>query len=322
MPSPDYLAQALAQYDLPEANVTFIRHNENITYQIKAGGHTYLLRIHKPVEHFSPGILVPLDSSKRALVQGELLLLSHLATAGFPAQRPVSNTNGDLLSILPDGTPATLLTWILGSTLDAKTITLPLAHDLGQMIGALHTALHSLHTATVCRYRYDTSVLDQIEAEISRAAAMAHITQSDASIIYSTSNAIRKTMLRLDSVPQATGLSHADLSASNMLLTDSGIVPIDFSLSGYGYRPMDIGMVFSQYPQTDIQHSILQGYRSVIDIELCVQDIQSFYVLSILLFIASQHGRFYAEDWFPANIRRWCDTLFVPLIQEKQFILL
>ncbi len=112
-----HIQQALSQYALKNPAVTPIRHNENITCRADDNGHTYVLRIRRPIAGASFHLLYS-GYKPAELMCGELDLLLHLArSAPFPLQTPVPTKNGQKICVLSDNTPACLLTWINGEPL-------------------------------------------------------------------------------------------------------------------------------------------------------------------------------------------------------------
>lgn len=45
------IKETLAQYNIKNPSVEFIRYNENVTYKITDKNDKYLLRIHKPINN-------------------------------------------------------------------------------------------------------------------------------------------------------------------------------------------------------------------------------------------------------------------------------
>ena len=125
------LTEALHAFSLDGAPAAFIRHHENLTYQVDG---RYLLRIHQAAE----GLQVDHNPDIR---HAELAFLHHLANKGMQVQRPVA------AAMLPDGTMATLLTWLEGH---------PQAYDLGECEFHLafeaedYDAAHKLHEEMGC----------------------------------------------------------------------------------------------------------------------------------------------------------------------------
>ena len=105
---------ALEAYDMAGAEARFIRHNENMTYCVNEA---YLLRIHRPRQGFTMDFFHNgMDVS--ALHEAELRFLAHLRTCGLQVQEPLRSRAGKYVAVLPDGTPATMLTWLPGRVLE------------------------------------------------------------------------------------------------------------------------------------------------------------------------------------------------------------
>jgi len=50
------ISQAIKLYVFAQPKAELIRHNENMTYKITDFDKSYVLRVHKPVEGFSPDL--------------------------------------------------------------------------------------------------------------------------------------------------------------------------------------------------------------------------------------------------------------------------
>jgi Ser/Thr protein kinase RdoA (MazF antagonist) len=112
------LYQALKLYDLKQPETEFIRHNENITYKITDIDKKYLLRIHKPIEGFSPNTLT--DYSHSELISSEIEIISALKNGtDLSVQTPISGLDGNFVQTILNNIPVTLLEWVEGE--DAQT---------------------------------------------------------------------------------------------------------------------------------------------------------------------------------------------------------
>ncbi|WP_203568903.1 aminoglycoside phosphotransferase/kinase family protein [Aestuariimicrobium ganziense] len=110
------MTNPLAVWGLPHAEVTFLRHNENVTCRVDAGGDSYALRIHRPQPGFSLAMFGGLSPTD--LMRTEMDLLIHLAdTAPFEVQQPMPTQSGERVVVLNDGSPACLLRWVDGEEL-------------------------------------------------------------------------------------------------------------------------------------------------------------------------------------------------------------
>lgn len=223
--------EALQYYSFENPVVSFIRHNENITCRITAEGTDYVLRIHAPVDGFSLKLFE--HGAAENLISGEIALLLHLSkTAPFPVQKPVKNRLGEYMTVLSDGTPAELLQWIDGKTLLGEDIA-QCAGELGALAAQINSAAEDFAGERIS-YSYD--LVRRMRAQFMAAEEKAHLTKAQVLVCDEVLAEIERIMDELDGQPKSKCLIHADLSTENILRTPSGLAPIDFSLSGFGYR--------------------------------------------------------------------------------------
>lgn len=304
--------EALSFYPLREPQIQFLRHNENITCRIIDATETYVLRIHKPEPGFEQKIF-DAQVTDEQLFQSEVNLLLHLKHSNlFPVQVPVRGTTGAYVSVLSDGSPAALFHWLEGSPLD-KSMASEYARDLGTLAALIHKASEGFCDV---RLEYSHKLIKAMQAEIEYAQTLNHITLEHANICQSALFEIDNVMTELDSKPDSKSLIHADLNFGNVLQTPNGFAPIDFSLSGYGYRAQECGMIASNFTDALLQRAVCEGYAQSSGISIDPLHLQPFYALSILLFITSQHNRYYDKDWFSPAMDRWCRDYFGPLVMK------
>lgn len=94
--------EIISHYSIVKPSVSFIRHNENLTYQVvdESTGQKYLLRIHKAAFASMTGI-----QHTRPALEAEMNLLHELrATSPLRVQTPVRNTSEEWVSVLLDET--------------------------------------------------------------------------------------------------------------------------------------------------------------------------------------------------------------------------
>lgn len=327
------IQEALEQYDFKNPKLEFIRHNENITYRLSSEANTYVIRIHKPVEGFSLGIYQR-DSNALEYLESEMQLVDYAGKCmNSPMQKPVKNKFGTFVSVLSDETPVTVLEWVQGNTVENITVTEELGEVIGTMVAKLHKCFNKLEinpyneffsrplNHKIKRYIYDQKLLCIVEEELSIADRKGQIEKEQVATMKDALGVIKERMDELDVMQGMTGIVHADLSQSNLILSDKQIVPIDFSLSGYGFYYMDIGMILSQYKDNKIRKSIKRGYEKIMQKEVPLRYIEPFFALGVLLFVACQHDKIYMQDWFDSATERWCKTIFTPLVNNKNFVL-
>lgn len=328
-----YLEEALSMYDFRQPEVTFIRHNENITYKITDCGKQYLLRIQKPISGYNLTVLSD-TYEKGHFIFSELSLLEFLDKKGILVQKPYKNKQNEWLSVLNDGTGVTVLEWIEGKPLSECGITEETARNIGTLIAKMHksfkdVAIHpdgsfNLGTPSVSqsRYRYTQSIIVSIEKELKRAEVEGNVDESHSDILRQACRKIKMRMDELSEIPGSITLVHADLSPSNLILTvDQRIAPIDFSLSGIGFSWMDIGMTMASIPDKTIRRILKDAYEKEIGMMVPECFIETFFALGVMLYISCQHDKIHRSHDGEISMNRWCKTIFLPLIEDKSFVL-
>lgn len=296
---PNLLNNILLQYDMPYAKADFIRHNENMTYCIDG---KYLLRIHKSKlgfnsAHFDSDV----NTMKRH--ENELEFLMHLNANGLYVQLPIKNTEDKLVTVHKDGTVATMLTWLPGRTLSKDDLTEQFGYDLGKMLGRMHRAAEGYHANEVINY--DQKLCQKL---ISLLSTYCNNGKLDKKYFESMSNALE---LIGDRLKQSESIFlHSDLSLSNILITDKGLVPIDFSLFGYSSPMLDLGSVFCFINGADCRKSIITGYEEVTGVIVNESEITYYVAFQILLGIVLHYELWVNEDWFAKGLSEWCYNNF------------
>ncbi len=74
---------------------------------------------------------------------------------------------------------------------------------------------------------------------------------------------------------------------------DNELIPVDFSLSGFGCYAQEAGMLQSSFQDEESRSLVLKGLLESGE-EIDEMDAELFVSLSVLLFICSQHGRYYS----------------------------
>lgn len=133
--------EIISHYAIAKPSVSFIRHNENLTYQVvdESTGQKYLLRIHKAAFASMTGI-----QHTRPALEAEMNLLHELrATSPLRVQIPVRNTLNEWVTVYLDETGVeiccTVLEWIEGRDIkQGERLTTAQIHDLGVQLQILH----------------------------------------------------------------------------------------------------------------------------------------------------------------------------------------
>ena len=301
----------LRMYDVTDPELRFIQHNENITYRVTEKGRSYVLRVHAPVEGFSLGLFE--DASPVALMKGETELLLHLSkTASFPVQTPIANKNGEYVTVLPSGIPAELLEWIDGEPLDDEIIK-QYAGEIAALAARLHAALVGFDGR---RPSYSHDFVRRMADELQIAGEKHHLTKDHVSIFTDVLAEVDRIMAALDMEPNTKSLIHSDLGSGNILKTPTGLAFIDFSLSGYGYKAQECGMIASNYSGEDEWERVREGYEKAGGVPIEKYHMEAFRAFSVLGFIASQHDRYWREERFKSSLTRWTNTIFLKVLSK------
>jgi len=312
------LSQSLAQYNLKSPKASLIRHNENATYKITDSNKTYVLRIHQPTDGFSLEMLHA-GFSKLSLIQNEVQIIDDLSkNTDILLQRPVYNLQGSTVSVLTCGTPATLLEWVEGETLDQAAITDELLFAIGRTVATMHEYLATCNQK-YARFSYDQSLLPHISEAIRLATASNVIAEPQAQTIHSAIAEIAHRLDRLDRTGAKKHIVHSDLYKSNIIQNNRMIAPIDFSLCGYSHFYLDIAALLSHCETENDKQNLLAGYQSICKSEINPYFIEPYSALESLLFLACQHERSSEWDWWDKVVEDACEKEFKPLAARTPF---
>jgi len=303
-----YLEEALAMYNLPGARAELIRHNENMTFH--AAGR-YLLRIHRHAEGFSTKTLYE-GLDRLEIYRAELDFLLHLRRKGIDVQTPVPNQKGELVTLLDGRIPATMLTWIPGHSPEKKDASPALCRRMGELTARLHHASRDFKPS--CALKYDDVLCARLDAKVRLLEAQGILDAPSARILEKSCALISRN---LKSTKDTHFPVHADLSLSNLLITRSGLVPIDFSLFGIGDPMLDISALFCNINGIENRKAVAEGYRGgggTISFPL----LDCCFVLNILLCILIHCDGPEGREWIQGrSFPRWRKETFVPFAQGK-----
>ncbi len=299
--------EALQQYAIEYEKCELIRHNENMTYNIDD---RYLLRIHRSKEGFTTSVMhEEIDACRLHNAEAEFLL--HLKKNGLYVQTPVKNRKNEFITILKDKTPATVLTWIPGRTLEKEDLNETTGYQLGVMLRSMHKAAQGFSSCDT--YRYDKAVCDRLSKMFEDAPRNETIESRYYEIIVQTIACIRTKLKEAE--PDFLCL-HSDLSLSNVLLTGQGLVPIDFSLFGVSSPLLDFGSFYCFTQEEKIRDSMIKGYEEKGEVSLNKDEIKLYFAFQILLGIGLHYELWYKEEWFCKRLPKWCQETFEPVLER------
>jgi thiamine kinase-like enzyme len=160
------------------------------------------------------------------------------------------------------------------------------------------------------RFSYDQKLLDRLVAKAEQGEKYL-----SAEAIRSIIKALKAVSLIMDEMDtsEVKLLVHADPSFGNMIWTNERVGLIDWSLSGYAHSYMDLGGLMGATSDREEQRLLIKGWESIRG-KVNRRYLDAYFSLSVLLFVCCQHTRAMEwNDWFPAALKRWQETIFDPL---------
>lgn len=301
------LRDALQRYGLTGAKAEFIRHNENMTYCIDD---KFLLRIHKSKIGFSTlPFYKDVDIIKNR--ENELKFLEHIKSNGFYVQSPIRNDENKLVTVLGDGTVATMLTWYPGRILDKGDLSEALGYKLGEMLGKVHIAAKGYNSDY--SFKYDKMLCRRLQGFLFDLFMSQRLDNKYYEIM---SNTLELIGDKLEQSKDQYIHLHSDLSLSNILITNEGLKPIDFSLFGLSTPMLDFGSIYCFVDDENCRISIVKGYEEITGCKINTDEIDIYFVLQILLGIVLHYELWINEDWFCKRLPKWCNEIFIPLLKK------
>lgn len=227
-------------------------------------------------------------------------------------QIPLLSNDNTYVVEISDGIYATMLQWIPGHIIDKNELSKELCFEIGQMVARLNQAAVGFRDKNILHY--DTNLCIRLKACFAQKKMSCSMEEEHRLLLENTCEKISE---RLKDKHEFMTI-HSDLSLSNMLITQSGLAPIDFSLFGFAHPMMDIGCLFGNINGIENRKAIADGYCSFgYNIEYYMLD--AYFVLSALLYIVI-HLKLCNEESFQRNVERWCRQIFQPFIQGERLI--
>jgi Ser/Thr protein kinase RdoA (MazF antagonist) len=276
--------QVLANYELLEPRLTFIRHSDNVTYKVTtANSETFLLRIHVPVTTAMGTYGANID-----MVNSEVTWLLALGQeTDLTLQNPIRNRSGALVTCLPkeDGSTinCTLLSWVDGKPYIRELETEKTAYRIGTLLATLHNHASRWKTPNgFKRPRRDKKYFENMLSGIMPAVKDGRISLSDFSELSRSISLLIDMVSQLDEGQQFHGIIHADTHKGNMLYHEGEIRLIDFSFCAFGNYMFDLGICFSDMKE-ELHRFCLQGYQSLRELPMNFkQMIEGYFIGSIV----------------------------------------
>ena len=240
-------------------------------------------------------------------------------------QQPLPNTRDELITLIagpPDTptVPCTLLTWI-----DAALFTQEddRAVALVQRLGALNARLHAhardwTPAQPFLRLSYDAGLLQGALARLDEGIRRDMITLQDAKQVRDAGDYILGLLETLERSRDTWGLIHADLLSDNLLVQGETLIPIDFSLSGYGYYWLDMSICLSNLKKP-LRRVYLDGYGVVLDDEQR-HNIEACTIMMILVSALRHVKNPGWQSWFQRRLPVIAQNYCPMLLRKEEFI--
>ena len=255
--------QALARYGLEDYQLTFLRHNENLTYKAEdpVEGKAYALRLHEP-RHAGFGR----HGRDWKMVRSELRWMEAVQRdTGLTIPRPLRNLDGQLVTRLELGEdkPAvncSMLTWLAGEPPGEEGLSAGQAEQLGSILARLHN--HTRHwqpPADFLRPKRDSAYFQGMYQRLWRGVDEGLVAREDYRIL---GEVIERVITMVEAAPEdgnAHGLIHADVINGNLLLHKGELRLLDFSFSCFAPYTFDLAVCLGDQKR-EVHQSILKGY--------------------------------------------------------------
>lgn len=274
----DPVAEALALWDLADAECTFVAGRENRVWRLRSVRGDHALRLRRP------------GYRDAAELRSELDWLAALDRAGLQVPRPLPSRNGRLVERLDAGF-ADVVGWLPGRPLGQSRVPLVLKdregtfRTLGAEIARLHAACDAWTPPPgFRRCRWDDGGLVGEAPVWGRFWDNPTLDPATRILFLRLRDAARE---RLAGTTADFGLIHADLVRENLLLDGGTIRLIDFDDGGFGFRLFDLATVLLKsmdepdYPA--LRAALIAGYLGLRALDLSLLDL--FIALRALTYV-------------------------------------
>ena len=318
------LKKAMAQYDIENSDISFIRHSENLTYRVlsKSKAESYLLRIHYPLS----GIIDKKWHDEK-VINSELLWLKSLSeSTDIQVQIPVMNKSGMLVSKVKHGENeifCTMLTWIEGTVrYESDEYNTVQAENLGSLSAKLHN--HAENWKIPAHFSrpaqdYD-STLDNFKKLLKRNQVLNIFDKNSEEMLQKAIEKIGKCY-ETEKSQQNWGLIHGDLCENNYILNGNNVSPIDFSLCGYGSFSYDITTSLLHIFREDLWRSYFAGYKKHRGLPCTIREsIEAFFISTQIDSWGFHCTDPNEEDWLRRSIKACLDNYIPPFLNGESYI--
>jgi Ser/Thr protein kinase RdoA (MazF antagonist) len=251
-----------------DAVVDFVKHRENHVYRVRTPEWDRALRMHR-VGYRSDDELRSETASMVAFRAG-----------GIAVPTPVATADGEHLVTVVDAAgsrrQATMQEWVadgrvFGDSAAAFAGTARPSDDELRMLGALIARMHDVAAAGTpagyIRSAWNAAGLAGPAALWGSALRLASLTGADRRILERADARLASDLEGLATTPDRYGVIHADFTFENVLVTDGGLVTLDFDDSGEGWFLFDLATPAfwcARHPEAaEMIAALTAGYQEV-----------------------------------------------------------
>lgn len=255
------LSDAMQAFGIRAAQIQVLDGFESFIYEFSRGAQSCILRIGHSVRR------------SEKLVRGEIDWINYLHQGGAGVSRPVAADNGELVTVIEDGSGdyflATAFEKARGRPPGKEDMGAGFYESYGHLLGKLHALTKSYLPADPewKRMEWDGSELSEIQA----------LPEESESLIIDLYRQLKKHLEALPKSGDTYGLIHQDAHLGNLFLDEMGQITLfDFDDCCYSWFINDIAIVLfyitlgqkdqSQFTQDFMAH-FLDGYCSETQLE-------------------------------------------------------
>jgi len=300
----NYIQEALSHYNITASEIELLRHNENLTYRV---GNDYLLQIHEPVDGFSAEFIYE-GVERIEIYKTELAFLAYLKNKGMQIREAVKNRHGELITKLQNGTYVTVSKWLEGESLDKLELNDEICYQIGEMLASLHQKAKGFRISPVKTYgkqhcectKKRFTALETLGLSTEYSAIMQKCCDRAGTVLEKSEDEFQ--------------MIHGDLSASNILKTPDGLVPIDFSFFGMGHPMYDLAVLFGNFSGLLRRQQMAEGYRNAGG-TISYEILDSCFILTLLDCLGIHYEQWSKQEWFTPRMQRWHKENLEPYMQ-------
>lgn len=224
-----------------DAEITFVKHRENHVYRVRAEGLDRALRMHR--------VGYRTDDELRS----EIASIAAFRDGGIAVPTPAVAPDGQHVVVIVDDSgarrQATMQDWVDGGRAFGDVGSVFTGGEapadewlraLGRLMARMHTIAETGTPDGYARAAWDADGLAGPGALWGRASRLPSLSESDRRTLDRAEEQVGRSLAALPRTPDCFGVIHADFSFENVLVTEEGLVALDFDDSGLGWYLFDL----------------------------------------------------------------------------------